>query len=836
MSLPRGFALALTVIACVPSTLAVAAGDPPGVIEIKEGLTISGGPRGRRDPIALDRVAERMVLGGWTQPKEGDPIAGDSSERWKSIHAGADGSFPPSGARGGYIALNVPCDSAKVMILEATGIAVARVNGVPRVGDIYGSGITHPPVQLKKGDNSLLFSLGRGAFKARLVPPKAEAFLDTSDPTTPDLLTGAPVDVEAAVIVVNATDRWRDDLEITATLPLGSTVRTKVPTLAPVSTRKVGFAIRGPAPATEVDHAIKLGLEARSSSASVLDGASITLRARHPDQTHKRTFRSGIDGSVQYYGVVPPLTTKGESLAAARPGLVLTLHGAGVEAIGQAQAYAAKPGLLMVAPTNRRPYGFDWEDWGRLDALEVLDRTQAEFDVDRTRTYLTGHSMGGHGTWHLGVTFPDRFAAIAPSAGWVSMFSYAGLKRSESTDAVDRLLVRSTGASDTLALVRNLAPNGVYILHGDADDNVPVEQARIMRRALGEFHPDFVYHEQPGAGHWWGNPCVDWPPLFAFLGSRVIPDPAEVARVDFTTASPGVSNRMRWATIEGAAKPATPSAVHLVRDRQKFTIRGTTENVSRLTLDVAAAFGKGGETAPITVELDGKTLGKLSPGPASQSSARRIQLAKSGDSWSIAGEPGAGPRKTPARMGPFKAAFRDRFLMVVATQGDADESAWALARARYDAETFWYRGNGSVDIVRDVDFVKQGTDFRDRGVILYGDRTSNAAWPILLAKSPVQVDHGRIEIVGKVITGDDLACLFVRPRPDGRGSVAVVTGTGPQGRRLTEYLPYFTSGVAYPDCFVVRAPAPGKAGASVVSAGYFGEGWDVESGEFAGRD
>ena len=65
---------------------------------------------------------------------------------------------------------------------------------------------------------------------------------------------------------------------------------------------------------------------------------------------------------------------------------------------------------------------------------------------------------------------------------------------------------------------------GVYVLHGDADDNVPVSQARQMREVLGTFHPDFSYHEQPGAGHWWGSACVDWPPLFAFLnGARCRP-------------------------------------------------------------------------------------------------------------------------------------------------------------------------------------------------------------------------------------------------------------------------------------------------------------------------
>lgn len=804
---------------------------PPGVIEITSGLEISTGPRGRRDPIALDALAARLISGDWTAPKEGDPLsaASDSKERWRAVRTGADGTFPRSGVRGGCLAATVSSSEPKVMILEGGGFSTARVNGAPRTGDVYGNGIVHSPVQLEKGENSLLFTLGRGALKIRLVPPKAAAFLDLADVTAPDLLTGAAIDVEAAVIVVNATERWRYDLEITAALPSGATARTRVPLLAPVSTRKVGFRILGPTPAAEGDCAIKLGLEERSSKPVVLDAATITLHARRPDQTHKRTFRSSIDGSVQYYAVVPPLAAKSQA-PTARPGLVLTLHGAGVEGLGQAQAYAAKPGLYLVAPTNRRPYGFDWEDWGRLDALEVLDRTQAELGVDRARTYLTGHSMGGHGTWHLGVTHPDRFAAIAPSAGWVSMFSYAGMKRPESPDAVERLLARATGPSDTPALARNLAAVGVYILHGDADDNVPVDQARRMRRTLGEFHPDFAYHEQPGAGHWWGNACVDWPPLFAFLESRVIPKPADAARIDFVTADPGVSNRMRWAAIEAAGKSGSNSEIHLERNREKFVIRGKTDNVRRLTLDLVAAFGPAGESTAVAVELDGESPGKLAAG------SRKITLAKHGDAWSIFGDPGSGPRKTPDRAGPFKAAFRERFVMVVGTKGDPAENAWTLARSRFDAETFWYRGNGSVALVRDLDFEKSRGEFHNRGVILYGDRTTNAAWPLLLSKSPVQVDRGRLEIGGRVVTGDDLACLFVRPRPDGKGSIAVVSGTGPPGRRLTEYLPYFTSGVAYPDCFVVRAPAQGKSAATVVAAGYFGDDWDVPSGEFAWRD
>ena len=46
--------------------------------------------------------------------------------------------------------------------------------------------------------------------------------------------------------------------------------------------------------------------------------------------------------------------------------------------------------------------------------------------ADPDRIYLTGHSMGGHGTWHLAANDPDRWAAIAPSAGWISFDTYGG--------------------------------------------------------------------------------------------------------------------------------------------------------------------------------------------------------------------------------------------------------------------------------------------------------------------------------------------------------------------------------------------------------------------------
>ncbi|MCX5640554.1 MAG: hypothetical protein NT059_07055, partial [Planctomycetota bacterium] len=110
----------------------------------------------------------------------------------------------------------------------------------------------------------------------------------------------------------------------------------------------------------------------------------------------------------------------------AKPGILFSVHGAGVEATGQAASYAPKKEAHIVCPTNRRPFGFDWEDWGRIDFTEAVAHARATLVNDPRRSWLTGHSMGGHGTWQLGAHFPGEFAAIAPSAGWVSFGSYVG--------------------------------------------------------------------------------------------------------------------------------------------------------------------------------------------------------------------------------------------------------------------------------------------------------------------------------------------------------------------------------------------------------------------------
>jgi hypothetical protein len=211
-----------------------------------------------------------------------------------------------------------------------------------------------------------------------------------------------------------------------------------------------------------------------------------------------------------------------------------------------------------------------------------------------------------------------------------------------------------------------------------------------------------------------------------------------------------------------------------------------------------------------------------------------LWLARVGERWAVTSEPSPS-LKGPQRCGPFKEAFRNRMQFVYGTTGTPVENAWAFAKARYDAECFWYRGNGSVDLLPDATFV--ATADPDRNVILYGNAETNAAWQALLADSPVQVRRGRVRIGAREERGDDLVCLFVRPRPGSRqASVGVVAGSGLAGMRLTDRLPYFASGVAYPDWTLLAPEVLAEGSKAVRGAGFFGPDWRIETGDSAWRE
>jgi hypothetical protein len=773
-----------------------------------------------RRPVHTDSIEAWIVSGKpLTSKMMGAP-------NWKPTTV--DESGATSIPRGGWGLFVFESDEDTPAVLDASAFGDAWINGMPRGGDIYGDGNTRLPFMLRAGRNEVVLRSGRGR-PAPTVTTAAElartqaapgasrvALLSPRDRTLPDAVAGELLDEWAAVLIHNVDPEPLRGAHIEAESD-GLVTVSDVPTIPALSFLKIPFRVRAGA---ANEGTLPIMLQLRDENGSLLDTNTLTLRVRAVDQWRKHTFRSGIDGSVQYYGLVPAVGN-GDGL----PGTVLSLHGAAVEGGKQASCYKPRPWCMVAAPTNRRPFGFDWEEWGRLDAMEVLVDAQRRYPNDPSRTWLTGHSMGGHGTWNIGLTLPDRFAAIAPSAGWSSFWTYSEQDRYPDDDGVRGILRAAANPSDTNLLLPNADRFGVYILHGDADDNVPVREARAMRRRLADGHGDFTYYERPGAGHWWGNQCMDWPPLFSFLKRHTLGTSGHRDRLTFVTVDPSASATCDWATIEQQSRSLRPSRVDLSvsRDDEGVLVQGTTDNVSRLAFDTQHADINAG--GMIRVALDGNEPIVVRGDVA--------HLARTADGVWSAANPIPADHKNPARSGRLRSAWNHGITLVVGTSGTDEETAWNRARARQDAERWWYRGNGMVTIVDDAAFDAAAAP--DRGLMLYGNRDTNGAWDAMLGDSPIQVDRETVAVGSQTLLGP-LAAAFVRPRPGSDlASVGVVTGTSGAGERLAATMPVFFSGVGWPDWMVVE-PSSLKTGEDgIVALGFFADDWSIDPLQSAAR-
>ncbi len=839
-----------------------------------------------RVPVDRDPVEAQVVRGTWRPPAAGDQVeaVGGEPKSWREATLTVDGTVDTTSLRGGYAFATFDSPAERVMMLEAQGHAMVYLNGEPHAGDPYNLGWLRLPVLVREGTNTLLFQLAGEQLSARLTAPPSDVMLSDADRTLPTLVRGETGIVWGAVPVINATRDWLDGLTIQCSPPDGKATSAPVAPIPPLSVRKVPFQLAAVAGADdtvqyhvrllapagdaalamdepispearqkldesleelppEVAERVRRALDeplapddAASVEPIVLAETEIELQQVGVDDIHVRTFLSRVDGSVQPYAVRPAAGVAGVERSeppeasdddADLPGMIVALHGAGVSCRGMAEQYTAKPWAHVVAPLGRREYGFDWEDWGRIDALEAMDDARQRYPTDPRRTYLKGHSMGGHGAWLLGATYPDQFAAVGPAAGWISFWSYGGGMPSYPVpDPIESLLLRSYSPSDTLKLLTNLSHTGVYLLHGTADEVVPIAQARFMRARLAAFHPNFVYYERPGAGHWWGPTSCDWPPMMDFFHRQQLPIPGEVPVVDFVTANPGVSDRCDWLRIDQQQQPLEPSRAVVRQNPQARVFVGTTANVARLAIDASHLT----PNEPIDVTLDGQSMTWLTW----PSQGQTYWFERQDDQWAAVPPPSP-QRKNARRNGVFKTAFDRGVLLVYGTGGTEQENRWAEAKARYDAETFAYRGGGALEVLPDKRF--DANRAPDRNVILYGNAATNSAWPQLLATCPVQVRPGEVRAGTRVETGDDLAVLMVRPRPGSRvASVGVVGGTGLVGMRLTDRVRYFVSGIAYPDLMVFGPDALGQGMAGVRAYGYFAADWTLDAGACGWRE
>ena len=169
--------------------------------------------------------------------------------------------------------------------------------------------------------------------------------------------------------------------------------------------------------------------------------------------------------------------------------LIFFLHGAGERGTNAWLIAKNGPPKIDTQSTNfpfivvspQCPNGQMWSD----DVLlALLDEVEKKYAVDTHRIYLTGLSQGGFGTWNLGLSHPERFAAIAPVCG-----------------GGETILITLAQYFDSVQLSR-MKTLGVWAFHGGKDSTVATAESAHMVDALKKVGcTDVKLTIYPDAGH-----------------------------------------------------------------------------------------------------------------------------------------------------------------------------------------------------------------------------------------------------------------------------------------------------------------------------------------------
>ena len=182
--------------------------------------------------------------------------------------------------------------------------------------------------------------------------------------------------------------------------------------------------------------------------------------------------------------------------------LMLFLHGSGergtnlskVSAHGPPKLAKLKQDLPFIVISPQCPAGRRWDD---ETLLALLDDVIARHSVDTNRVYLTGLSMGGYGTWSLGLSHPERFAAIAPICGGGNLI-LGLLPDTKKQAALKRL--------------------PIWAFHGGKDNVVPpAESERMVAAAKSAGCKEVQLTIYPDAGHDSWTEAYNNPKLFEWF-------------------------------------------------------------------------------------------------------------------------------------------------------------------------------------------------------------------------------------------------------------------------------------------------------------------------------
>jgi len=250
----------------------------------------------------------------------------------------------------------------------------------------------------------------------------------------------------------------------------------------------------------------------------------------------------GMGGILQHYGVYLPSSFQPGRLTPTQ----YWFHFRG----GDAHiAAAVVPGVIwdmgehensiVITPDGRGQDGW-YVGRSQEDVLQVWNDSHRLFPIDRTRTYIAGHSMGGWASYLLPIEHPDWFAAAFPASGPPTQGAVTGVDfpgcDSFTFQGYALCYIQANGGDArseyTLPLLENLKWVPYAIYHGTNDELVPVSGVTVQVKRLQELGYRYRYYLFPGQEHY-GPPIVDqWTEGADYEHQFVLnPNPPEVTYI-----------------------------------------------------------------------------------------------------------------------------------------------------------------------------------------------------------------------------------------------------------------------------------------------------------------
>ena len=716
----------------------------------------------------------------------------------------------------GYAYTEVEVPGKSRVLVWTKKVPVFFVNGRGFLGEPYAKDYNRTPVVLQEGINRILLKFAGKqdrSFTFKMVPVEELAII-LDDFTLPDLNTDALLEEYLlGVAIANASETWLSDLRVVTpetSLLTGST--TPLRPIAPTSVVKVPIRLISKSEASSVldtgTHQLHVTL---MSSDQELASKTVGLKIKAGGEPHKVTFLSEMDRSAQYYSVLYPANYDPKRKYA----VIFSLHGAGVEAECLSNQYSSKDWAFMIFPTNRRPFGFDWQDWGRRDFLEVMEQVKQRHNVDQDRFYLTGHSMGGQGVWHIGLHHPSLFAAIAPLAGWTNFQIYSPftLQRSRMLTDPNVLLSRQRAMLDSnnLYFLPNALHLPIIVTHGEKDKVVPPTHPRLYQEILNQLGYKVLYREIAEKPHWWREPLVkgrgadvvDNDGIMQFLKRHRLqrfPETLRVRLYDLT-----VNDQYYWIKVLKQTQVMRDTTVEANVDGNSIVLE--TKNIDALEINADRQLI---DADHVTVVWNGRSH-KFDLGAGQ----RRLKLARKGTSLSNAKSANS-----------LKSVFFSPFVVVYGTRGTPQTTDNLLHVARLIAAKFWRIANGRTRIVRDVDVDE--TILRDFNLVLLGSGQSNALTNRIMERLPLTVGNGRVQLQDRTHTGDK-AVVLLHPNPLNPDKlIALFAGATPRSEPLSLYFLPVYSGSGTPDYIIFNDSVRKYVWGGVEDAGFFSNQWTLE--------